>query len=68
MFTVTGTVRYSPVEYLIISLEPRAEFAKDDIFYARPFVTDPLTGDTTPSLNEDWFFGFWIGMTARIGN
>ncbi|MFW2386716.1 MAG: outer membrane beta-barrel protein, partial [Polyangiales bacterium] len=67
-FTVTGTVRYSPVEYLILSLEPRAEFAGSDIFYSRPFVTDPATGNTVPSLNQDWFFGFWIGATARIGN
>lgn len=68
VFTVTGTVRYSPIEYLIISLEPRAEFADGEIYYARPFVTDPTTGNTVSSLNEDWFFGFWIGMTARIGN
>ena len=68
VFTVTGTVRYKPVEYLIISLEPRAEFARNDVYYGRPFVTDPMTGDAIPSLNQDWFFGFWIGMTARIGN
>ena len=68
VFTVTGTVRYSPVEYLIISLEPRAEFADNNIYFSRPFVTDPTTGNTVPSLNQDWFFGFWIGMTARIGN
>ena len=68
IFTVTGTVRYSPIEYLIISLEPRAEFASRDIYFSRPFVTDPTTGNTVPSLNQDWFFGFWIGMTARIGN
>jgi len=66
--TFTGTVRYSPVEYLIISLEPRAELAEKDIFYGRPFVTDPTTGDTQPSLSQDWFFGFWIGVTARIGS
>ena len=64
----TGTVCYSPVEYLIISLEPRAESASNEIYFSRPFVTDPATGDTVPSLNQDWFFGFWIGMTARIGN
>lgn len=67
-FTVTGTVRYLPVQYLIISLEPRAEFARNDIYYGRPFVTDTATGNTVPSLNQDWFFGFWVGMTARIGN
>jgi hypothetical protein len=68
MFTVTGTVRYSPVPYLILSLEPRADFAGNDIFFSRPFVTDPATGNTVPSLNQDWFFGFWIGATAHIGN
>ena len=67
-FTLTGTVRYAPVEYLILSLEPRAEFAGSDIYFSRPFVTDPATGDTVPTLNQDWFFGFWIGVTARIGN
>jgi hypothetical protein len=29
---------------------------------------DPATGEMMPSLNEDWFFGFWIGVTARIGH
>lgn len=67
-FTVTGTVRYRPMEYLILSLEPRAEFTERDIFYGRPFVTDPTTGAEVPSLNQSWFFGFWIGVTARIGN
>jgi hypothetical protein len=65
---LTATVRYSPVEYLVISLEPRAELAGDEIFFSRPFVTDPVTGDSVPTLNKDWFFGFWIGMTAHIGN
>jgi hypothetical protein len=68
VFTITGTVRYSPVQYLILSLEPRADFADNDIYFSRPFVTDPATGNTVPSLNQDWFFGFWIGATARIGN
>jgi len=68
VFTVTGTVRYSPVQYLILTLEPRADFADNDIYFSRPFVTDPATGNTVPSLNQDWFFGFWIGATARIGN
>ncbi len=68
VFTVTTTVRYSPIEYLIISLEPRAEFAQNDIYFGRPFTTDPITGQSIPSLNQDWFFGFWIGMTARLHN
>ena len=48
IFTVTGTVRYSPIEYLIISLEPRAEFASRDIYFSLPFVTDPTTGNSVP--------------------
>jgi hypothetical protein len=68
LFTITGTVRYLPVQYLIISLEPRAEFARNQVYYGRPLVTDTATGNTVPSLNQDWFFGFWVGMTARIGN
>lgn len=68
VLTATGNVRYSPLEYLIFSLEPRAEFSDGAIFFSRPFVTDPVTGETTPSLNKDWFFGFWLGVTARIGN
>ena len=68
VFTVTATVRYSPIEYLIISLEPRAEFAQNDIYFGRPFTTDPTTGESVPSLNQDWFFGLWIGMTARLRN
>ena len=67
-FSVTGTVRYLPVEYLILSLEPRAEFAGKDIYFARPYSTDPATGITSPSLNQAWFFGFWLGVTARLGN
>ena len=45
-FSVTGTVRYLPVEQLVLSLEPRAEFAARDIYFARPFTTDPTTGET----------------------
>ena len=68
MGALTATVRYSPVEYLVISLEPRAELAGDEIFFSRPFVTEPVTGASDPTPNKDWFFGFWIGMTAHIGN
>jgi hypothetical protein len=28
----------------------------------------PITGTAVSSLNQDWFFGFWIGASARIGN
>jgi hypothetical protein len=68
VFTVTANVRYSPVQYLILTLEPRAEFARDDIYFGRPLTTDPVTGATVPSLNHNWFFGLWLGATARFGN
>lgn len=67
-FSITGTVRYLPVEQLVLSLEPRAEFAERDVYFARPYVTDPDTGETLPSRNQNWFFGFWIGVTAHLGN
>ena len=65
--TVTATVRYLPVEYLVISLEPRGEVARSDVYYGRPIVTDPTTGAGSPSLNQRWFFGLWLGVTAKIG-
>ena len=68
VFTFTGTVRYTPIQYLIISLEPRGELSDNAIYFGRPLTTDPTTGATTASLNKDWFFGFWIGITAYIGN
>ena len=66
--TITATVRYKPVEFLVISLEPRAELSTEDIFFSRPFVSDPTTGNTVATVNQDWFFGFWIGATAHLGN
>ncbi len=65
--SLTATVRYLPVEYLIISLEPRGEVSKSDVYFGRPIVTDPVTGETSASLNQRWFFGIWLGMTAKIG-
>lgn len=66
--SVTVNVRYLPVEYLIITLEPRAEVSRRDSYFGRPIVTDPVTGETAPSLNQRWFFGIWLGVTAKIGN
>jgi hypothetical protein len=68
IFTFTGSVRYSPVQYLVITLEPRGELADSDVYFGRPLLSDPVTGVLTPSLNQRWFFGFWLGVTARIGN
>lgn len=67
LFTLTGTIRYTPVEYLVLSLEPRAEFADNDIFFARPLTTD-AAGNSVATASQSWFFGFWIGATAHFGN
>jgi len=68
VYNITGTVPYSPVRYLMLSLEPRAEFAQNDLYFGRPYTTDPVTAARVPSLNQNWFFGLWLGATARFGN
>jgi len=65
---VTANVRYSPAQYLILTLEPRPEFAQNDIYFGRPHTSDPMTGATVPSVEQSWFFGWWLGATARFGN
>ena len=55
--TLTGTLRYKPVENLIISIEPRGEFS-DQEFFIRDEGED----------NAKWYFGAIIGATAVIGN
>lgn len=67
LHTLTGTIRYIPVEYLVISLEPRADFSESSAFFARPFTTD-VDGNSVATANKEWFFGFWIGATAHFGN
>ena len=68
VFTITATFRYKPVEFLVFSLEPRAEFTAQDYFFSRPFTVDPATGNSVATADQDWFFGFWIGATAHLGN
>jgi hypothetical protein len=48
--TVTGTLRYSPVDALVFSLEPRAEFSDAALYNAE--------GGT-----KNWYFGFLTGAT-----
>jgi hypothetical protein len=43
-------VRYMPVQYLIISLEPRFELSQQDLFFTRGSPIDPTTGN--PSLHR----------------
>ena len=54
--TVTGTLRYKPIDQLIISIEPRAEFSDQPFFIVGP-------GEE----NEKWYFGAIVGVTAVIG-
>ena len=56
LVTATLTARYSPVEYLVFSLEPRIEYQKD------AFTTRDGAGDS------DIYFGLILGATAKIGN
>jgi hypothetical protein len=66
LLTVTATARYMPVQYLVISLEPRFERAQQDIFFTRDSQTDPSTGDKVADSNI--YFGFVLGVSAYIGN
>ena len=66
LLTVTATARYMPVQYLVISLEPRFERAQQDLFFTRDSQADPSTGDTIADSNI--YFGFVLGVSAYIGN
>ncbi len=55
--TLTGTLRYKPVDSLIISIEPRGEFS-DQAFFVRDGGAD----------NAKWYFGAIVGVTAVIGS
>jgi len=66
LLTVTATVRYIPVQYLVISLEPRFERAQQEIFFTRDSQTDASTGDRIA--DSDVYFGFVLGVSAYIGN
>lgn len=66
LVTVTAVVRYIPVEYLVISLEPRFEHSPQSLFFTRSSPTDATTGD--PIGNSDVYFGVVLGVSAHIGN
>jgi hypothetical protein len=55
-----------PVQFLVISLEPRFEYSPQDLFFTRSSPTDPGTGD--PIGNSDVYFGLVLGVSAYIGN
>ncbi len=66
LLTVTAIVRYIPVQYLIISLEPRFELSQQDLFFTRGSPIDPTTGN--PIADSQIYFGFVLGVSAYIGN
>lgn len=64
--TGTITLRYMPVEYLVISLEGRGEWATRDVYFSRAAVTDDTTGELLPDKGHN--YAAIIGVTAHIGN
>jgi hypothetical protein len=55
-----------PVQYLVISLEPRFESSQQNLFFTRSSPTDPSTGDRVA--NDHTYFGLVLGVSASIGN
>ena len=66
MWTGTATVRYKPVEYLVLSLEGRVEGAGVNTYFSRSSETDPTSGVLIPDRKRYW--GIILGATAHIGN
>jgi len=65
--TGTITLRYKPVEYLVLSLEGRGEWASREIYYSR---TSPVD-DTVPRgliPNKTQNYAVILGASAHIGN
>jgi hypothetical protein len=70
LWTTTLTVRYKPVEYLVLSLEGRIEGAGSDIYFSRssPTVLDPDTMQQVLLPDRKQYYGAILGVTAHIGN
>jgi hypothetical protein len=64
--TGTLTLRYKPVEYLVITLEGRGEWATRDMYFSRSALTDAMTGDLIA--NKKHNYAAIVGFTAHIGN
>jgi hypothetical protein len=64
--TGTLTLRYLPVEYLVISLEGRGEWATRDVYFSRTSQVDDTTGELIP--NKGHNYAAILGVTAHIGN
>jgi hypothetical protein len=64
--TGTITLRYKPVEYLVISMEGRGEWSTSDIYFSRS-ATD-TDGDGILIPNQKKNYAAILGVTAHIGN
>lgn len=64
--TGTITLRYKPIEYLVLSLEGRGEWNTREIYFSRTSPEDPTTGD--PVANKKQNYAAILGFTAYIGN
>jgi len=63
--TATATIRYKPVEYLVLSLEGRFEAAGENIYFSRSSVEDV---DMIVQPDRKRYWGLILGATAHIGN
>ncbi|MGB8221591.1 MAG: outer membrane beta-barrel protein [Polyangiales bacterium] len=63
--TGTLTVRYKPVEYLVLSLEGRGEWSTRDIYFSRSATTD-TNGVLVPNKTQN--YAVILGVSAHIGN
>jgi hypothetical protein len=64
--TGTITVRYKPVEYLVISLEGRGEWSKRPVYFSRDAIVDATTGALAANRKNN--YAAILGVTAHIGN
>lgn len=64
--TGTVTVRYKPVEYLVLSLEGRGEWATRDTYYGHLAPTDPDTEELIA--NRKQYYSVILGVSGHIGN
>lgn len=65
--TGTLTLRYTPVEYLVLSLEGRGEWSTRDIYFSRSALPDPAPpGALIPNKGQN--YAVILGVSAHIGN
>ncbi len=70
LVTATLTLRYKPVEYLVLSLEGRGEWNTREIYFSRsaPTIVDPDTMEEVIVANKKQNYAAILGFTAYIGN